>query len=693
MRRAGILAGWLVVGALIAGLGPGRALAQVEASPFTHMRAELASRAAEPWSPQHCAATETGLDRKSFAELNAIRGLKLVDRPHGWSVEARVGGRPFHCFTTLRIGAEEVHASAADFDPSPTAIARAELEDHFVSGKQVNRLWFLHSTASGDYPVTVVFTADGFMVVGGARSPMLLGTTLRTGVIGEPFGDLDYAQHVEDVVLRELGADTLELTYRVDSEAAVAAVEATLRWDPARAAPTLAFRTALVARTGGRLGFVGGNALRGPVVHGLLDACGEPAPQGGIAAFHDVRSAFVALPDGRFVRDLLVPPLSDAAVSRTRLVDELPAGGRVILDQSQHVPHGYFSRHPGVAYRDRADVVITLVRPPPSPVSVERAQVAVDLGSTNPEANETVNVYLATELGRGELVDVEYTVDVAAADFAKAFDQLAQGVVFVDVGPDGNGHIALLPVDDELEATAEPQPLTGPAVVDPRRPSASADGRWIAFDAEDVAGRGRRGVHILDRRSGDVRRLTVDPESETSFDRAPSLDANARRVAFVTNRRGGRTRAVVADVAGGLGCGFGEELGCAEHAALDPSGHRLARICDGAVTVQELDGSLMTVVSAHMGARDVVFSPDGSKLVFASDSGVWVADLHGGGERRVTTDGEAPAWVGSGSLVVERSEPGETDLFAIDLEAGAARRLTPLDGRDAREPWFVGARP
>lgn len=658
---------------------------------FARLREGLAARATQVWTPHHCAASETALDRQSYVDLNRLRGSKLLDRAEGWSVEARIGGRPFHCFPSIRVGDELAAPAPTDFDPTETSIPMEEVDDHFRLGKSINRLWFLHPAASGEFPVTVVFTADGFMVVGGASAPKLLGTTLRTGIIGEPFGDGDYAQHVEDVVLRELDADTIELTYLVDSEAALAAVECTLRWDAAREAPTLAFRVALRARVRARLGFVGGNALRGPTLHGLLDECGEPPPQGGIAAFHDVQTASVVLPDGHVIHDLLVPPLGAHAVERRRLIEDLPPSGRLILDQSQHVRAGtYFSYHPGIPYRDRADLIITLDRPPRTAVSVERAQVAADLASINPEANETVNVFLATEAEPGSTMDVRFSVDVAADDLDRDNRQLAPGVVYAESIPGVGSRLTFLPLDESLVAVGEPGALTGPVLLDPRRPSASSDGRWIAFDATGRAPGERRGIHLLDRLDGSLRRLTVDPGSGVSFDRAASLDGGARRFAFVSNRSGSQTQAVVAEVSAGQGCGFGEGLGPADDVTFDRAGGRIARAHDGAVVVQELDGSLVTVVSAHLGARDLAFSPDGSMLAFASDSGIWVADLWAGSERRVATAGDSPTWAGSRALIVQRTEEGEADLHALDLVTLETRRITPADGVDADDPVFVG---
>lgn len=673
---------------------PGSLPALVPGAAFARLREGLPDRATHVWTPQHCAASETALDRQSYVDLNRLRGSKLLDRADGWSVEARIGGRPFHCFPSIRVGDDFVAPAPSDFDATDTSISMDAVNDHFRLGKSINRLWFLHPATSGEFPVTVVFTADGFMVVGGASAPRLLGTTLRTGIIGEPFGDGDFAQHVEDIVVRELDVDTIELTYLVDSEAAVAAVECTLRWDAAREAPTLTFRVALRARVRARLGFVGGNALRGPTLHGLLDECGDPPPQGGIAAFHDVQTASVVLPDGRVIHDLLVPPLGAHTVERRRLVEDLPPSGRLILDQSQHVRAGaYFSHHPGIPYRDRADLIIKLDRPPRAAVSVERAQVAADLTSINPEANETVNVFLATEAEPGVTMDVGFSVDVAADDLDRDSRQLAAGVVYAESIPGVGRRLTFLPLDESLVAVGEPGPLTGPVLLDPRRPSASSDGRWIAFDATGRAPEARRGIYLLNRLDGSLRRLTVDPGSGASFDRAASLDGSARRFVFVSNRSGSQTQALVAEVSAGQGCGFGEALGPADDVTFDPAGGRIARAHDGAVVVQHLDGSLMTVVSAHLGAREPAFSPDGSMLAFASESGVWVADLWTGSERRVAAAGDSPTWAGTRALIVQRTEAGETDLHAVDLATLETRRITPRDGLDARDPVFVGDLP
>lgn len=651
---------------------------------FGEIRGELAARAASPWAAQRCTTTETSLDRRHYADLNGIGGWKILDRPDGWSVEARIGGRPFHCFERLAVDGTVVTPSAPDFTVTSAEIA-GQIEEHFATGKGINRLWFVHPTAHGEFPVTVVLTADGFLVVGGAAPPKLFGTTLRTGVIGEPFGAWDYAQQLVGLDLESVDADRVIATYLVESEAAVAVVEMTVRWVRERDEPELAYRTAMLARSSGRLGFVGGNALRGPTLHGLLDVCGDPPSQGGIEAYHDVRTALVDAGEGAVLRELLVPPTSPHAVHRARLSDALPRGGRVILDQTQHDPPPYFSRHPGVAYRERTDLVITLDDFSVGAVSVERAQIAPDLDSANPEANETVNVYLAAQIDRAEIAEFHFRVQVAAEDFAGTTPLANEGIVAIASDAEQGARLVFVPLAADGSA-ADPQPLTGPLVTSPRRPSVSSDGRWVAFDATLRGSSGRRGIYLLDRLTADVRRLTVDPGSATSFDRAASLDCSGRHFAYVSNRRGSETSAGVAEVVTGQGCGFGRTLGCADHVAFTPDGHALARTCDGAVVLDAIDGSLIQVLSAHAGARSPEFSPDGRMLAFASDSGVWVHGLDSGRERRIAEWGDSPTWDDAEHLIVHRETDGEIDLHRIDVLTGASQRLTPRDGVNVSEP-------
>ncbi len=104
------------------------------------------------------------------------------------------------------------------------------------------------------------------------------------------------------------------------------------------------------------------------------------------------------------------------------------------------------------------------------------------------------------------------------------------------------------------------------------------------------------------------------------------------------------------------------------------------------------------------------FSPDGTRIAFASDRGgneqLWVMDADGTDARPITDEGEArvtePLWDPSGDWVIGRRRTvdtrsiGVTELWQYHLEGGKGFRLTSLDAHphageattDGRYVWF-----
>jgi Tol biopolymer transport system component len=86
-------------------------------------------------------------------------------------------------------------------------------------------------------------------------------------------------------------------------------------------------------------------------------------------------------------------------------------------------------------------------------------------------------------------------------------------------------------------------------------------------------------------------------------------------------------------------------------------------------------------------------SPDGSKLAFARQDGVYVASMHGGGLRRVVQNAEHPEWSPDGAYLaftrwVECGEAGCSGrVFVIRMAGGRARPLGPLVFDIGRLSW------
>jgi len=634
------------------------------------------------FAADHCSATVSVLDSRSFAELNQLTGPKIIDNPGGWSVEARTGGRPFLCLDEISVGSAPVPFDPAGFGPGTSGIPQSELDAHFALGKTVNRLWLTHE-ADGGYPIVVVLTPDGFLNLAGAEAPRLLGAAVRTGFIGPPFaaydGQEELEQHLERLDITVVDDAALVLLLDVHSEAGEGVLELELRWDPAFEQPILRARSARLPDETTRLGLAGLDLLRGPTLYGLLDVCGSYS--GGIEAFHDGRSVLVRRPGEPIVQSLLVPPVSTSEVVRDDLASDIGVGTRIMMDQPQGAT-GYFSKHPAVAYEDRADLVLRLLASTSSTVTVERAQVSVDLADPNPEANETVNVLLAVPSTALQLEQHAFEVTLGAEDIEAGFSEVLRGVVYV-----ASGSLYFLPLDADHAPAGPARPLTDAVITDPRRPAVSADGRLVIFDADGSSSETRQRVFLLDLLRGTVRRLTVDPTG-TSNDMAPSLSGDGTRFAMATSRRG----SLVIDresVATGYSCGSGASTLPGADADWSHARNELAVTSGTALSLFDDGTSISTPLVARAGARSPAFSPDGNQIAYAADTGLYVVHRDGTGDAQVLGDGEHPTWADDDTLIVHRTVSSETDLWVVDVATGAADQLTPADGVDCLEPAHV----
>ena len=127
---------------------------------------------------------------------------------------------------------------------------------------------------------------------------------------------------------------------------------------------------------------------------------------------------------------------------------------------------------------------------------------------------------------------------------------------------------------------------------------------------------------------------------------------------------------------------------------------RIAFVDDGEISSIRPDGSgLRRLTSGFATVRRPDWSPDGTKVAFASDRGsegdfdLWIMDTEDGSRTRLTTgsaeDG-APAWSPDGSeIAFGRQEPGEgtKDIWVVDASSGALRQLTDDPADDDAPDW------
>ena len=687
------------------------------------------------------------LDGYDYQDLLALPRLKLADDREGWVVEARIGGRPFLNFDDIRIDDTAVAPTLEDFAPPPCpeptdpddenqqaaydacVAAReallADIAEYFQGGRGINRLEFYYRAAPDHWPLVLVLTPDGYLNLA-ADAPMLLGTAVRLGTIGEPWLN-EALQHLDEL---EIGiADgKVRVLASVHSELAEGVIELLAGWDAGGQRPVADVRAALGPRGDVEVGVVGATFLRGPAIFGMrldrcaVQACSDGAPvdrclcgdppeegdptrcddpcslEGGIDAYHDGQTALLLDADGGLLaRSLLVPPLLPFEPVREVVYEDVPQDATLIIDQLQG-GEGYYSRFPDVPYGARGDTEIIL-RASSAPVRLRRAQVAIDPADVNPEANETANVYFAVDARGGELVESSITLRPDARDHAAEHPAAAPGVVFVSDRDPAGKRLYFLPVDGGWSPAGPAYPLTD-RFFEPARPSAR--GATVIFDALECQDATRRSIYLFDLSSGSTRRLTVDAFVTASDRHATLGPAGAGDVeyAFISRRSGVDS---VTFWNGGLECiqAAGtvraidvewspvapDELAVAS----DDPRDRLLRF--------DRSTGATTPVATAPGLMAPAWSPGGERIAFDTAAGLHIVDRLGGSAPiPVSCDGVSPCdgthacWAGPEHVVVAREVAGNSDLYLVEVATGATVRLTDHPAADV-EPACVGANP
>lgn len=661
-------------------------------SEYEIRKTELASRAGESFEPDPNEMPLTTLDQRTFSELNAMACPFILDNPEGWSVEARAGGRPFMSFNNIEVITETRNTwTITPCTSNSSGIPQPEIDAHYLQ-KGPNRFWITHKASNGK-PIVVVMTADGFYNPSGIDRPMLQGAALRTGFIGDPFTINDYLQHAENVLFEELDNNTLLITVDLISQAGEGVLLLELKWDAEKEVPILTFRSAHMVRTNmpattTTLGFAGFNFMRGPTLHGLKSEIGTPNE--GIEAFHDARTAFLRA-GGETVRILLTPPVLTSTVLMETVSDQLIPNAKLIIDQPQNIS-SYFSKFPDNSfYEHRADFVMTLTRSSVLPLQLRRFQTAVPLTEDNPEANETANLFFATAMQKETLYEFGYVVEVTASNFEERLNERFNGVVFVSNRSEGINKLFYLQMDG-FESVGDPIPLTDGVISDTQRLAASANGRYIIFDADTYKpflttnGDNSR-IHILDLLSGSVYRATADPFGD-SEDWNGRLSPDGTEFAFLSNRTG-QTYLNIRPVAAGLGISPGSSEILATGVDWCSEQDELAFINNSGLWLLNRATDETTAVVMSSNLADPRFSPDCSKIAYTTASNVFVVNKDGSNNIIIVADGSYPTWIDENHLIVQRTIGGNTDLYVYQRDTMIEiSRLTTNSAMDM-EPIFV----
>jgi hypothetical protein len=654
-------------------------------------KAQLLTLVQQDFADDPLRDVESALDKEPYDQIMLLDCPKPIDNPNGWSVKMRTGGRPFLDYYDITLNGAPW--TLVRCTKGTSNIPQEEIDAHYATCKDnfcktVNRMEFTHRASNG-YPIVLVMTPDGFFNVAGANEPKLLGAATRFGFVEEPFVS-DYKQHVDQVSISVLDDNRLLILFNIHSEAGEGVLQFELDWDAVNEQPELHFTSAYATRLAQttRLGFAGFDFMKGPTLSGLLSQGGTP--EGGIQAFHDGRTLFLVHADGATTRNLLISPVLTTTVVSEDIAMDVTPGTKLILDQPQNVVN-YFSKFPDPPYDKRTDLIMQLTASTVSPVTLRRAQVAVDLTAQNPEANETVNTFYATDMAKGQVYEFSYVLSVAAQHFEKLHWAHQQGVVFISNRSESSSRLYFLPLDNNLVPIGTPTPLTDGVISDPHHPSASADGQSIIFDADDYGVSTRQRVYTLSLRSGAVRRLTVDPFGQSS-DATASFNGDGTQFAMITNRNGTPTQLITATVASGLGSGYGIKFADATDADWCHTRNEFVYVNASGLYTQTVGTSNGNRIIPEWNLSGLRYSPSCNQIAYVdrTKSELLVFNQTNNNNQRLLSNAENPAWVDEDHLIVQETVGDNTDLYLYTI---STEELTPLTNDPAvdGEPTYVGA--
>ncbi len=260
--------------------------------------------------------------------------------------------------------------------------------------------------------------------------------------------------------------------------------------------------------------------------------------------------------------------------------------------------------------------------------------------------------------------------------------------------PQDRHAIFLLSVEDD-----EKQQLTSPPGSSyDDFPAFSPDGQTLAFIRTN--GLSSADLYLISMQGEELRRLTTDERRVHSL----AWTADNREIVFSSNRGGGFSLWRVA-VSGGTPERVAATGQNAYSPAISRQGNRLA------YNVSFLDSNIWRLDRASAAGRQNLptklisstrqdyspqFSPDGKKIVFASDrSGsdeIWVCESDGSHPAQLTFfDGSAngtPRWSPDSRQIVFDARPaGNADIYVMSAEGGKPRPLTLEPSHDVLPSW------
>jgi YD repeat-containing protein len=253
--------------------------------------------------------------------------------------------------------------------------------------------------------------------------------------------------------------------------------------------------------------------------------------------------------------------------------------------------------------------------------------------------------------------------------------------------------------------TGEKRKVTAPSAgaAGDSYPAFAPDGKTLAFLRS--SSRATTDLYLLSLDGGAPRRLTFDNTSILGL----AWTSDGREIVFAS-RRGGCIYSLWRIPAAG---GTPERLPIIGQSVVSPAisrqGGRLAytqALDDQNIWRLEWDaagrvGAMTSLISSTLGDNGPDYSPDGQKVVFASNRsggfGIWVCDRDGANPVQLIERGPyltgTPRWSPDGRSIAFDSRSNDTggegnaDIYVVSAEGGQPRRLTSEPSEDVAPSW------
>ncbi len=234
-------------------------------------------------------------------------------------------------------------------------------------------------------------------------------------------------------------------------------------------------------------------------------------------------------------------------------------------------------------------------------------------------------------------------------------------------------------------------------------PAFSPDGKTLAFIRSTSLA--TTDIYLMPLSGGQPRRLTSDNTSILGLD----WTASGRELVFASRRGSSSYNLWRIPAAGGVP----ERLAVAGQRVHSPTLSRRGNLLAYTQTMDDLNiwrleldsagrgGSPIPLISSTLSDNGPDYSPDGLKIVFASDRtgdfGIWVCDRDGSNPVQLVNRGSfltgTPRWSPDGRWIAydsRSSDPGRegnADIYVVSAAGGAPRRLTMASAENVAPSW------